>query len=109
MSTQQHPLFGKRFQAFFLRAWLLAVLCFGGGLYAHSQGYEVLAWVLVWGFVISAVGTLIYLRYCLFNVSCPACGSATQTTKDDSQRRWVARCKKCDITWDLNIGTQVHY
>ena len=106
MNLQPHPAFAKWFQHFFLRAWLVTAALFAGGLILLKSGFEVIGWTLAISFGLSIIGTLGYLNYRLYNVKCPTCGRKTRTMKDSSRRYWIARCKGCDITWDLGVGTR---
>ena len=106
MQNLAHPSFDKSFQRFFLKAWLVSVVCLVAALAFHLNDYSILGKIFVVGFVGSAVGMLGYCYWSLHHVACPECGGPTKTGKDASLGRWVARCAACSIEWDLNIGTR---
>jgi hypothetical protein len=104
MNLQPHPSFGKSFQRFFLRAWLTAVALFAGAMLLLKNDFGILGAMLAAAFGIAVVGTLAYLFYGLYHVTCPVCGQQTRTTKDSTGTCWVAHCEICDTTWDLGVG-----
>ena len=56
-------------------------------------------------FSLVLVSTILGIFSMLFNVKCHKCGGKTKTMQNREHHLWVAHCKKCDIVWNLNIGT----
>jgi predicted outer membrane lipoprotein len=101
MIQQKHPTIQKSLQRFFWPAWTLAAVLFACGLYSLKNGFTILGWTLSCAFGIVVAVTLIYTRYRLHNVQCPACGQKMRTSKDVGRSWLVAQCNNCGIQWDL--------
>jgi hypothetical protein len=106
MTIKDHPSFAAQFQRWFIRAWLIDVGLFAGGLYSLKHNDIILGWTLAFGFIGFTLFILAYGYYQLFHVACPDCSGQTTTQKSNSRQVWVAVCTHCNVTWNLKIGTQ---
>jgi hypothetical protein len=103
MKYQNHPDFARWFEGFFMRAWVLLVILFGGSYYLVSHDLD-WGWEFWAAFMVGGIGVMGYVFYRVYHVPCPECTGKTQTIKDLERWQWTAYCKRCDITWDLGIG-----
>lgn len=104
MNQKAHPWFAGWFQRFFLRAWCVAAGSMGAGLWLLKHDHERLGSFLCVVFVVSATVTLAFLYWRLHHVACPRCAHGTKTGVDARRSRWVARCGRCGVEWDLGLG-----
>ncbi|WP_026470795.1 hypothetical protein [Alkanindiges illinoisensis] len=106
MTIQDHPSFAANFQRLFIWAWLIDTGLFVSSLYSLKHHYIMLGWTLAVGFGVFTVFILGYGYYQLFHIICPNCGGPTTTQKNNTQQIWMAKCKHCNVIWNLKIGTK---
>ena len=70
----------------------------------HDRHFDTLAKTLLIGIVAAVLWGMSTVAYRWNHVACPSCEGKTRTTKDATQRHWVARCQNCGIEWDLKIS-----
>ena len=110
MNTFERRLLNERF-AYNFNMYLIITLCvgvlfFAVASFAFVYGYKQLGQVMITGFSFCIVGFIGYSFYRIFFVRCPECLGRTRTYADKSERKWIARCKKCSIDWDTGIGAE---
>ena len=104
MTAQPHPTFGKWFQRFLLRAWLVIAVLFVASLFLLKNGFDAIGWCFAISFGLSIVGTVGYLVQRLYSVECPTCGRKMKTAKESRLGCYIARCPECATRWNLGVG-----
>lgn len=104
MTHITHPTFGKWFQRFFIRAWLVIAALFILGLLCLKNDFSVIGAMLGVSFGISIPFTIGYLLYRLYHIDCPNCHTRLMTIKNRKISKYEAVCEHCQIVWDIGIG-----
>ena len=102
---RDYPNFGKKCMIFVFSCAFLAAISMGLCFYFNGKGSETLPDVFIGIFaffiLVGLGGTMIKI----YTVRCYACGGPTKTIKNTEEDIWQAHCSKCDITWNLGLGT----
>jgi hypothetical protein len=104
MTHDTHPTFGKWFQRFFIRAWLIIVALFIFGLLLLKNNLSTLGAIFAISFGLSVPLVICYLIYKLYHIECPNCHMPLTTRKNRKMSKYEATCDRCMIVWDVGIG-----
>ncbi|MDD4173948.1 MAG: hypothetical protein WC328_04530 [Kiritimatiellia bacterium] len=103
--TKKHPSMSRRMITFIFTVALLGVFAIGLSFCLDGKNDQISDLMLISFMILVSTG-LIGGFVMLYNVRCPDCGGRTQTTQNNKLDMWQAHCQKCDITWDLGLGTE---
>ncbi len=73
---------------------------------SHYNGHKIFSGAFAVLFVSTCLFLFVYLRFMLKSVDCPKCGERCETKNDKSIHMWIAICKKCDVNWNLGVGSK---
>ena len=104
MKVEQFTAFKKRFDRIAVSGFFLLVLTMAGCIAASKANMVFLSGVLAFLLVSGALFLFFHLRYLTSNVPCPQCQQMCITTENNKDKRWLAVCEPCDITWQLGVG-----
>lgn len=102
MKKREHPAIQRTLSIGFFIVWPCALVCFSLALYLLKHGYETAGWTFAVLFGVSIVCGIAFAFWRLHRVRCPKCGGRVPTVKDETRTRWLAKCERCKIAWDLN-------
>jgi uncharacterized membrane protein YbhN (UPF0104 family) len=102
---RSYPNFAKKLYIFVFSFAFLAIISFALCFYMTGKGNENqsnLFAVLAGAFIFIGLGG-VFLK--INTVKCHVCGGKTETIKNTEEDQWQAFCPKCNIKWNLGIGT----
>ena len=102
--TKKHPSMSKKITGFIFSFAFLGVVAIGLSFYLDGKYNQISDWMLI-VFMILVSSGLIGGFVMLYNVRCPDCGGKTKTIQNKKLDMWQAHCPKCEITWNLGLGT----
>lgn len=94
------------FNGYLLLTLCVAALFFSIAAYAFRHGYKQLGTVMISGFGLEIAGFIGYAFYRILFVICPECLGRTKSFVNKSDRKWIARCQKCAIDWDIGLAAE---
>lgn len=102
--TKKHPSISRTVIAFIFSFAFLGIIAFGLSFYLDGKNDQISDGMMIAFMILVSFG-LIGGFIILHNVRCPDCGGRTRTIQNKKLDMWQAHCPKCDITWDLGLGT----
>jgi len=106
MKIELFTAFKKRFESIAVSGFFILVLSMAGCIAASKSNMVFLSGVLAFLFVSGAFFLFFHLRYLIHNVTCPKCQEKCISVDNTKDKRWLATCEQCDITWQLGVGAK---
>jgi hypothetical protein len=104
-NNKNHPNFGKLFSLFMISIFILDAFLFGFSFYFNGKGMDTTSDILMIFIFLVTFSAFSIAFFFLYNIKCPSCGKKTKTIKNKKMDMWQAYCAKCDVTWNLGLGT----
>jgi len=104
MKTKNHPSFAKWFQKTMITGWLCLVFLLALLYFEPIWEQKIIFKILLMTFLFGGLAFVIYLFISVRSIICPICKNKTEHNKTKGVHS--AKCQKCQINWNLGVGTR---